>query len=72
LEESILSERPVELTLEQEIEMIRFTKQAEHMSREQARDVAIELFRSLLVRETLYRQIFKNEAPNLPPLRELP
>ena len=64
-----MSER---LTLEQEIRLIDFTSQAQRMSREQAIVVAIELFESILVRETICRQIFKNEAPNLPPLRELP
>jgi len=58
--------------MEQEIRLIDFTSKAQRMSREQARDIAIELFRSILVRETICRRIFKNEAPNLPPLRELP
>jgi Phycobilisome degradation protein nblA len=50
-----------ELTLEQEFSLRRFATQVERMSREQAQAFLIEQQRHMLVRETMYQELLKQE-----------
>ena len=50
-----------ELTLEQEFSLRRFADQVERMSREQAQAFLIEQQRHMLVRETMYQELLKQE-----------
>jgi hypothetical protein len=51
----------IELTLEQEFSLISFTDQVQHMSREQAQSLLIEQYRLMMLRETGYRTLLKQE-----------
>jgi hypothetical protein len=50
-----------ELTLEQAFSLRRFADQVERMSHEQAQALLIEQYRQMLLRETLYRDLLKQE-----------
>ncbi len=50
-----------ELTLEQEFSLRRFATQVERMSREQAQAFLVEQHRHMLVRETMYKELLKQE-----------
>ncbi|XGV97517.1 MAG: NblA/ycf18 family protein [Leptolyngbya sp. BL-A-14] len=50
-----------ELTLEQSFSLRRFADQVEQMSHEQAQALLIEQYRQILLRETLYQDLLKQE-----------
>jgi len=50
-----------ELTLEQSFSLRRFADLVEHMSREQAQAFLLEQYRQMLLRETLYQELLKQE-----------
>ena len=50
-----------ELTLEQSFSLRRFADQVEQMSHEQAQALLIEQYREMLLRETLYQDLLKQE-----------
>lgn len=52
---------PVELSLEQEFNLRSFADQVQHMSREQAQDFLVNLYRQMIVKETMYKQFIKHE-----------
>ena len=50
-----------ELTLEQDFSLRRFVDQVEQLSHEQAQALLIEQYRQILLRETLYQDLLKQE-----------
>ena len=52
---------PVELTVEQQFEIRRIQMDADSMSPEALRQAGVFLAQQLMVRETMYKQILKNE-----------
>jgi hypothetical protein len=53
--------QPIELSLEQEFNLRSFADQVQHMSREQAQDFLVNLYRQMIVKETMYKQFIKHE-----------
>jgi hypothetical protein len=51
----------VELTLEQEFNLRHFTATVQKMSCEQAQEFLIEQHKQMMIRETLYRELIKQE-----------
>ena len=51
----------IELTLEQEFNLRNFTDQVQQMSREQAQEFLILQHKHMMIRETMYQQILKQE-----------
>lgn len=51
----------IELTLEQEFSLRSFADQVQQMSREQAQEFLIEQQRLMMVRDTLYQELLKQE-----------
>lgn len=51
----------VELSLEQEFNLRSFEDQVQYMSREQAQDFLVNLYRQMMVKETMYKQFIKHE-----------
>lgn len=51
----------MELSLEQKFNLRSFETQVQRMSREQAQDFLVELYRQMIVRETLYKEFIKQE-----------
>lgn len=47
------------LSLEQEFNLKMFADQVQHMSREQAQEFLVKLYRNMVVRDNLYRDILK-------------
>ncbi len=52
---------PIELSLEQEFSLRSFADQVQHMSREQAQEFLLVLHKQMMVRETTYLELLKNE-----------
>lgn len=63
-------DRPVELSLEQQFNLHAFKNQVAQMNLDQAQDFLVQLYEQMLVRETLYREVIKQqwglEAPTQP------
>jgi Phycobilisome degradation protein nblA len=53
--------QPVELSLEQKFNIRSFESQVQHMSREQAQDFLVKLYEQMLMREAMYRHLFKQQ-----------
>ncbi|MBO3463615.1 NblA/ycf18 family protein [Aetokthonos hydrillicola Thurmond2011] len=51
----------IELTLEQEFNLRNFTDQVRQMSREQAQEFLILQHKHMMIRETTYRELLKQE-----------
>lgn len=51
----------VELSLEQQFTLHSFANEVEKMSREQAQDFLVQLYREMLVRENLYKDTLKHQ-----------
>lgn len=51
----------IELTLEQEFSLRSFADQVQQMSREQAQEFLIEQQRLMMIRDTLYKELLKQE-----------
>lgn len=53
--------QPVELSLEQEFNLRSFADQVQYMSHEQAQDFLVNLYRQMMVKETMYKEFIKHE-----------
>ncbi len=51
---------PEQLSLEQEFDFRRFADQVRTLSSEQAQDLSLELYRQMMVKDNLYREILKD------------
>jgi hypothetical protein len=51
----------VQLSLEQQFQLRSFMTQVKGMSREQAQEFLVRLYEQMIVRETIYKEILKNE-----------
>lgn len=60
MEQTSVSE-PVQLSLEQQFKLRSFMSQVKGMSREQAQEFLVQLYEQMIVRETIYKEILKNE-----------
>ena len=52
---------PFEFSLEQQFNLCAFSEQVKGLSREQAQDFLVDLYRQMIVKETLYKQIMKQQ-----------
>lgn len=52
---------PTRLTLEQQFSLRSFETQAKQMSREQAQEFLIELYRQMMAKEAMYKALLKKE-----------
>lgn len=50
-----------ELTLEQQFSLRSFEAQVAHMSREQAQHFLVELYQSMMIRESMYKHMLKHQ-----------
>ena len=50
-----------ELSLEQQFNIRSFESQVAHMSLEQAQQFLVELYRQMIVKETMYKEFLKHE-----------
>jgi hypothetical protein len=46
---------PVQLSLEQQFNMRAFSEQVKDLSREQAQDFLVDLYRQMMIKETMYK-----------------
>lgn len=53
--------QPVELSLEQEFSLRSFSDQVQSMSREQAQDFLVNLYRQMMLKEEMYKTFLKHE-----------
>ena len=53
--------QPIELSLEQQFSIRSFQTQVEQMSREQAQDFLIKLYKQMIVRENMYKAFLKHQ-----------
>ncbi|MGB7416550.1 MAG: NblA/ycf18 family protein [Thermosynechococcaceae cyanobacterium] len=60
MEQKSVSE-PVQLSLEQQFKLRSFMSQVKGMSQEQAQEFLVQLYEQMIVRETIYKEILKNE-----------
>lgn len=51
----------VQLSLEQQFQLRSFMTQVKGMSREQAQEFLVQLYEQMIVRETLYKELLRNE-----------
>ncbi|ABW32154.1 NblA/ycf18 family protein [Acaryochloris marina] len=51
----------VELSLEQKFSLQSFEYQVQKMSKEQAQDFLIQLYKQMIIKETMYKQLIKQE-----------
>ncbi|NJM75906.1 MAG: NblA-related protein [Acaryochloridaceae cyanobacterium RU_4_10] len=52
---------PFDLSLEQQFSLRAFSEQVKDLSREQAQDFLVDLYRQMMVKESLYKQIMKQQ-----------
>lgn len=53
--------QPVELSMEQEFNLRSFSDQVQYMSREQAQDFLVNLYKQMMLKETMYKHFLKHE-----------
>lgn len=53
--------QPFKLSLEQEFNLRSFADQVQYMSREQAQEFLVNLYRQMMMKETMYKQFLKHE-----------
>ncbi|MEH1909463.1 NblA/ycf18 family protein [Nostoc sp.] len=53
--------QPIELSLEQEFSLRTFSDQVQQMSREQAQEFLLILYKQMIVREATYQEMLKHE-----------
>jgi len=53
--------RPIELSLEQEFNIRSFSDQVDRMSREQAQEFLVNLYRQMMLKEEMYKHFLKHE-----------
>jgi Phycobilisome degradation protein nblA len=46
---------PVQLSLEQQFNLRAFSEQVKDLSREQAQDFLVDLYRQMMIKETMYK-----------------
>lgn len=49
-----------QLSLEQELELRMFTERVRNLSRQEAQNLLVDLYESMMVRENTYREIIKD------------
>ncbi|MEH2087082.1 NblA/ycf18 family protein [Nostoc sp.] len=52
--------QPITLSLEQEFSLRTFADQVEQMSREQAQEFLLMLYKQMIIRETTYQELLKH------------
>ncbi|MEM7591530.1 MAG: NblA/ycf18 family protein [Cyanobacteria bacterium P01_A01_bin.83] len=52
---------PTSLSLEEELQLIKFSDLVQRMSREQAQEFLIELHRQMMFKDKMYRRFIKQE-----------
>lgn len=52
---------PIELSLEQQFNIRSFETQVQQMSREQAQNFLIDLYKQMMMRETMYKHFLKHQ-----------
>lgn len=53
--------QPIELSLEQQFSLRSFADEVQHMSREQAQEFLLMLYKQMMIREMIYQQFLKHE-----------
>lgn len=53
--------QPVELSLEQQFNIRFFETQVQQMSREQAQNFLVDLYKQMMMRETMYKHFLKHQ-----------
>ncbi|MGF2037304.1 MAG: NblA/ycf18 family protein [Nostoc sp. CmiVER01] len=53
--------QPIELSLEQEFSLRIFTDLVQQMSREQAQEFLLMLYKQMMIRETTYQELLKHQ-----------
>lgn len=53
--------RPIELSMEQEFSIRSFSDQVDRMSREQAQEFLVNLYRQMMLKEEMYKNFLKHE-----------
>jgi hypothetical protein len=53
--------QPIELSLEQQFSIRSFETQVQQMSREQAQNFLIDLYKQMMMRETMYKHFLKHQ-----------
>ena len=53
--------QPITLSLEQEFSLRTFADQVEQMSREQAQEFLLMLYKQMIIRETTYQELLKHQ-----------
>lgn len=56
-----MSDKSMELSLEQQFNIRSFQTQVEKMSREQAQDFLVKLYEQMMMRENMYKEFLKHE-----------
>ncbi|BAY63207.1 MULTISPECIES: NblA/ycf18 family protein [Nostocales] len=53
--------QPIKLSLEQEFSLRSFANQVQYMSLEQAQEFLLKLYEQMLIQETTYKELLKQE-----------
>lgn len=53
--------QPTELSLEQQFSLRSFADQVQHMSREQAQEFLLMVYKQMMIRDTMYQKFLKHE-----------
>ncbi|MEH1813985.1 MAG: NblA/ycf18 family protein [Nostoc sp.] len=53
--------QPIELSLEQEFSLRTFSDQVQQMSREQAQEFLLMLYKQMIIREATYQELLKHQ-----------
>ncbi|MFQ4146045.1 MULTISPECIES: NblA/ycf18 family protein [Chlorogloeopsis] len=53
--------QPIKLSLEQEFSIRCFADQVQHMSREQAHEFLLMLYKQMIIQDITYQQLLKHE-----------
>ncbi|MBD2532326.1 NblA/ycf18 family protein [Nostoc flagelliforme FACHB-838] len=53
--------QPITLSLEQEFSLRTFADQVQQMSREQAQEFLLMLYKQMIIRETTYQELLKHQ-----------
>ncbi len=54
-------DKSFELSMEQEFSVHSFADQVRHLSREEAQDFLVKLYRQMIMKETMYKHFLKQE-----------
>lgn len=52
---------PFQFSLEQEFSLRAFAEQVKDLSREQSQEFLVDLYRQMMIKESMYKQFFKKE-----------